>query len=102
MNSIAYEYAFSITGEILIAEGVFQRNKPIAEIGTEITTQDQIVRRIQKAIREIFAAASSSSAGPAERLWVITEATEKPKLVIDVPACFPTARSHGEPGRLIG
>jgi hypothetical protein len=80
-----------------MASGANMRSWRIAKIGTEITTQDQIVRRIQEAIREIFAAASSSSAGPAERLWVITEATEKPKLVIDVPACFPTARSHEAP-----
>jgi hypothetical protein len=30
MNSIAYEYALSITGEIFIAEGVFQQNRPLA------------------------------------------------------------------------
>jgi hypothetical protein len=32
MNSIGYEYASSITGEIFIAEGVFQQIRPIAEI----------------------------------------------------------------------
>jgi hypothetical protein len=32
MNSIAYEYAYSITGEIFIAEGAFQQKRPKGDI----------------------------------------------------------------------